>query len=148
MTKVIFILISFFQLFIFPSQVLAAGDISLQELQGMGFIKYEALNTNSLLFFAKRIGEKIINVDDQTLLNTRFNELVFIANFRKTNFLGEASSNYNAIAGRIIDGQNPLPEDKTRTYIKILEKMRDLYHSGSLPWIQLQQSLETTQRLI
>ena len=106
------------------------------------------MNTNSLLFFAKRIGEKIINVDDQTLLNTRFNELVFIANFRKTNFLGEASSNYNAIAGRIIDGQSHLPEDKTRTYIKILEKMRDLYHSGSLPWIQLQQSLETTQRLI
>ncbi len=150
MAKAILILISFILVFLFPAQAWAAENISLQELQELGFTRYETINGNSLIYFAKRIGEKVMRVDNQTLLNTRFNELVYIANFRKTGFLAESAERYNSLAGKIALQKNFSPKflAETRNHIKMLEKLRDLYHSNSLPWIQIKQALETTERLL
>lgn len=130
---------------IFPSQTLAKnGHLGDQELKIMGFGGYELINGNSLFYPFKRLQEKIFSKPQEALFDSRFRELAYIANFRKTGFLEKAVERYNSTAGQIILQD----KDKVLRYINILEKLRDGYPANSLPWIQIKQALETTQRLI
>lgn len=133
---------------ILPSQVLAKEYLNLPELQSMDFTKYESVNGNSLLYPFKRLREKISSVPNSKLFETRFNELVYIANLRKTGFLEESVSRYISISGKMMQNKGSHPTDKAKQNIEILEKLRDGYPANSLPWIQIQQAIDTTERMI
>lgn len=135
-------------IFTLPPQVFAVNEyLASGQLQSMGFTKYEQINGNSLLYPFKKLREKIFSVPDQKLFETRFNELVYIANKRKTGFLGEAANSYISIAGRVMESKN-YDKNPPKKYLLILEKLRDGYPANSLPWIQIQQAVDTTQRMI
>lgn len=144
------ILLSFLTLiFTLPPQVLAVNEyLTPNQLQTLGFANYELINGNSLLYPFKKLREKIFSVPDQKLFETRFNELVYIANKRKTGFLEGAANSYISIAGKVMQSKNSNLTGKAGQYVKVLEKLRDGYPANSLPWIQVQQALDTTQRMI
>ena len=133
-------------------------NLTLPELQSFGFSNYETINANSFFYQLKRFSEKLepIFQKNQTkyklsIYQKRFNELVYIANFRKTGFLDETSSRYTTISGEII--QNYKFKDhnfqaKIPKNIMILEKLRDGFEANSVAWIKLQQVIETTKGLL
>lgn len=136
-------------IFTLPPQVFAVNEyLTSGQLQSMGFTKYESINGNSLLYPFKKLREKIFSVPDQKLFETRFNELVYIANKRKTGFLEGAAGSYISIAGRVMQSKNSNLTGKAGQYVKVLEKLRDGYPANSLPWIQIQQAVDTTKRMI
>lgn len=131
------------------------------ELKSLGFNKYESINPNLLIFPLKRLIEDvkfkfIIDNDNQTkyqyaLLDTRFNELVFIINFQKTGFLRETVDRYNSLAGNIISNYkdvSPQYKDKLFFYIKVLKALQDRYNNESAYRMLIQQAIDTTRRII
>ncbi len=142
------VVLTLFLVFFLPTAVFAKDYLNLSELNSLGFTNYESINSNSLLYPFKKIQEKIFRVPDNQIFETRFRELVFIANKRKTGFLGEAVGSYISITGKMIEQQDQDIKNGAQTKIKILEKLRDGYPANSLPWIQIQQALDTTERLI
>lgn len=137
-----------FLVFMNPTPAFAKDYLDPGELNSLGFTKYESINSNSLLYPLKKIREKIFQVSEERLFETRFNELVYIANKRKTGFLESAAESYITIAGRMIEKKDPNLKDNAVIKLKILEKLRDGYPANSLPWIQIQQAVDTTKRLI
>ena len=148
--KIYALILIFFLILTFtlPSRVLAVSEhLNLGQLQSMCFTKYESVNGNSLLYPFKRFREKIFRVPDQELFDTRFNELIYIANKKKTGFLEESVSRYISISGILMQNKKSSVSEKAKQNIKILEKLRDGYPANSLPWIQIQKTVDTTRRL-
>lgn len=147
--KGLFLLLLLTLTFTLASPVLGTNEhLTSKQLESLGFTKYEQINGNSLLYPFKKLREKIFSVPDQKLFETRFNELVYIANKRKTGFLGEAANSYISIAGKMMESKNSNLTGKAGQSVKVLEKLRDGYPANSLPWIQIQQAVDTTQRMI
>lgn len=158
---IIFLLILVASFNISP-QVLAGNPaISEQELRTLGFKEYETINPNRLIYPLKRFYEtlKLFPVKDPQkkaelsaqLLDSRINELVYIANFKKTGFLEETTGRYNALANKLIvleyNKINPNFKKTAQTHILILEKIRDIYPANSEPWIIIQYTIDTVKKL-
>lgn len=131
------------------------------ELKSLGFNKYESINPNLLIFPLKRIIEDvklkfIVDKNNQakyqySLLDTRFNELVFIINFQKTGFLAETVDRYNTLAGVLISNhkdQSAEYKQKLSFYLKVLKYLQDRYNSESAYRLLIQQAIDTTGRLL
>lgn len=132
-----------------------------EELKPLGFSIYEKINPNLQIFPFKRVGERlkfffIFNKEEKSkynfqLFEKRFNELVYIINNNKTGFFIETVDRYNSAVG-IIKLENPQldkdSKDKISKYLKILERLRDRYHSNSAYWGKIQQAVDTTRSLI
>lgn len=139
--------------------VFVAGPfLTTAELQVLGFSQYESINPNSLVYPIKQLSEKIqlMLIPDQEkgqfyadLTDKRFNELVFILNNQKTGFMDETIGRYNSAVGQL-KANYPAAVDKNRTEqkIKILETLRDRYHSGTGHWVNIQQTIDTTNSLL
>lgn len=153
---IIFLLNSF-------SNVKAAEQklLTEQELNSIGFSKYESINPDSLLYSFKRLGEQIqiffiFNNNEKMryplkLLSTRFNELVYTVNLQKTGFLTEIVSRYNTQIGKIkrdFKNIDSADKDKLIQKIKILEVLRDRYPANSSYWLSIQQAIDTTRSLL
>lgn len=133
--------------------------ITDQELNSMGFTKYESINPDSLFYPLKRVGEKvrsffILNKEGKEgysfkLLDTRFNELVYIINIQKTGFLDEVVNRYNSTIGDIKSNFNPTKnKDQLIKYAKMLGILRDQYSSNSAYWLYIQQAVDTTNSVL
>lgn len=153
---IIFLLNSF-------SNVKAAEQklLTEQELNSIGFSRYESINPDSLFYSFKRLGEQIqiffiFNNNEKMryplkLLSTRFNELVYTVNLQKTGFLTEIVSRYNTQIGKIkrdFKNIDSADKDKLIQKIKILEVLRDRYPANSSYWLSIQQAIDTTQSLL
>lgn len=122
------------------------------ELQSIGFIDYESINPNSLLYQFKRLGEEVKlrlilddnkkNIYQNHLLQVRFNELIFIINFQKTGFLAETVNRYNVFVGKTKSSQ------QVKKFIAVLEKLRDMYPANSSYWLSIQQAIDSTRNLL
>lgn len=132
-----------------------------EELTSLGFTKYESVNPDSLTYPLKRFGEQaklFFSFDERnktayflSLLDTRFNELVYTINFKKTGFLNETVSRYNTFVGKIkLNSKNIKHEFKLKfsQNIKVLEMLRDQYPANSAYWLNIQQSIDTTRSLL
>src|SRR3990167_7818141 len=132
-----------------------------EELESAGFIEYESINPNLLIFPLKRTLEKIVlifllNKEDKVkyqyaLLDKRFKELVFIINFKKTGFLEETVARYNSTIGNIIKNNKDFSlnyKDKLSEYIKVLKTLQNRYDSISSYRLLIQYAIDTTKRLI
>lgn len=131
-----------------------------QELKLAGFNKYESINPNLLIFPIKQIIEKIklsliFNKENKTkyqytLLDKRFNELVYIINYKKTGFLEETVARYNADIGNLIENNKDSSlryKDKLSTYVVVLKTLQDRYSSISSYRLLIQYAIDTTNRL-
>lgn len=152
MSKLLTFILSFFILFFSPlNPIFAASQtlVSIEGLQSLGFNIYESINPDSLIYPFKRLGEKIRFLSPINLLNTRFNELVYIANYQKSGFITEVANRYNTSIGQIKSGNAQL-KDKGQIvkYLKILERLRDGYPANSSSWLILQQTLDTTRSIL
>lgn len=133
--------------------------LNTNELQVLGFTQYESVNPNSLLYPLKQISEKIssLMITDQDKkgqfysdqLDKRFKELVFILNNQKTGFMDETIGRYNSALG-FLKANYPtvINKEQTTQKIKILEALRDRYHSGTGHWVNIQQTVDTTESLL
>lgn len=132
-----------------------------EELFSLGFTKYESVNPDSLTYPLKRFGEqaKLFFTFDEgsktayflSLLDTRFNELVYTINFKKTGFLNETVSRYNTFVGKVKLNSKNIKADNKLNFsrnIKVLEMLRDQYPANSAYWLNIQQSIDTTRSLL
>ena len=120
--------------------------------------KYESINPDSLIYPLKRITEKVkfilVSGDRNRskynfeLLNTRFNELVYIVNYKKGGFLQETVSRYNSLVGQIKKQGFVKDQDKIQKYTNILETLRDKHPANSASWLLLQQAIDTTKSIL
>lgn len=135
--------------------------MTINELNAIGFVKYESLNPNSLAYPLKSIEERIklslmFNEYAQSrysisLVNTRFRELVYIINFKKTGFLNEAVGRFNTQVGKIKLNSNLINSNYKNKYHKdmlILEVLRDKYPANSAYWLNIQQTIDTLRSII
>lgn len=145
----------------FPNPILASNNtlVPAQELKSVGFDKYESINPNLIIFPIKRSIESlklklIFNNEDKIkyeyeLLDTRFRELVFIINYKKTGFLREAVNRYNSLAGKLIlENKNKAPTEKLSTYANVLKTLQDRYDNLSSYRLLIQEAIDTTKRFI
>lgn len=130
------------------------------ELKEVNINQFDRVNPNLLIYPFKRTAEniKLLLIFNETkrdeylleLLNTRLKELVYIINYNKIGFIPFSVDRYNTFAGQIknhhikLDDKNQI---KIRKYITVLERLRDRYHSGSVSWVKIQQSIDTTKTL-
>lgn len=155
------VLAAFLLLAYFPFTSYAQQKIFLtqSQLQEFDFKNYESINTNQIIYPFKTIWENlgyylILNSKRNYLLNLyhkRFKELVYIINYDKTGFLPETVDRYNTFAGRMKNQSQTINEDEKKFIIKnlrLLEKLRDRYHSGSAYWVKIQEAVDTTKSLI
>ncbi len=144
-----------------PAFAKATVFLNPDELQALSFRGYENVNPNSLIYPIKRLQEELalrltFKRDDQdkyryNLLEKRFGELVYIANYDKTSFLFETTDRYNSFVGQL--NKDLLAKDhnqktKILSMIKTLERLRDRYHSGSPNWVKIQETIDSTKRLV
>ncbi|MCL5069536.1 MAG: DUF5667 domain-containing protein, partial [Actinobacteria bacterium] len=120
---------------------------------------YESVNPDSLIYPLKRIVEKTksLIISGQAnkseyafeLLNTRFNELVYIANYQKSGFITEVVSRYNTSIGQLksahLQAKN---KSQINNYLKILQTLRDGHPANSAAWLNLQQAVDTTHSIL
>lgn len=149
------LLIHFFS---FPAYAKEEPFLGKSDLNKVGITKYESINPNLLVYPLKRVGENLKlfsffdkEKKDQYLLelyDKRFLELAYIINFNKTGFIGFSVDRYNTFVGTLKERSTSLDRDKITKKIKVLEKLRDRYHSGSAPWEKIQQGVDTTKSLI
>ena len=146
------------------SQTTYASEHTLvpkEELESAGFIEYESINPNLLIFPLKRTLEKIVSIFllnkeekakyQYTLLDKRYKELVFIINFKKTGFLEETVQRYNSQLGNLIlNNKDSVSNYKDRilNYTKVLKTLQDRYNSLSAYRLLIQQAIDSTKRLI
>lgn len=120
----------------------------------------ELINPNLLIYPLKRLYEEIrLNLlpgKQQKreyfyhLFEVRFRELVYIVNHKKEGFIVFTADRYNSFAGKI---KKDYPPDSTnsrrfKTYLKLLERLRDIYPANSEYWEKLQQTIDITHSLI
>lgn len=131
------------------------------DLEKVNITQFESINPNLLIYPLKRWKENIqlhLLFDKQAknqylweLMEIRFKELVYIIDFNKIGFIAFSTDRYNTTIGRLkakgvtVDGER---NETLKSYITFLEKMRDRYHSGSVSWEKLQQSVDTTKGLL
>ncbi len=157
------ILLFLVNIFIFSTHVYAKEQpfLTESELKEVNINQFEAINPNLLIYPFKRVGENIkflltFNKKDQDeyLLNgldTRFKELVYIVDFNKTGFIAFSVDRYNTSIGQIKNRAIQLNDKNTtkiKKYLKVLERLRDRYHSGSASWEKIQQAVDTTRTII
>lgn len=131
------------------------------DLQKVGISEFERVNPNLLIYPLKRLGEKarfllILNRGHkdqylQSLLDTRFKELVYIVDFNKTGFIAFSVDRYNTSLGLVKNRLVQISLDdrvKIKNRAAVLEKLRDRYRSGSVSWEKIQQAIDTTESLI
>ncbi len=143
-----------------PSVVSAKVDIT--ELKTLGFPGFESTNTDSPDFFFKRLQEEFIirflKRDQKSkdtymavLLDKRYRELVYVASNGQTGIFENTVRRYETTSGKLISKSNALtPALKTqaRNYLKVLERVRDNYPANSAYWIMVQETIDTTKRLL
>ena len=143
------------------SNTYSFNSLSEDELKSLGFKGYQSTNTDSPNYIFKRASEELkfrfFLRDKNTkakylseLLDRRFKEVVYTANFHMTGVFENTISRYNTTAGKLLSDYKDLePNIKTqvKSYIPVLERMRDLYESNSSYWIMVQQVIDTTRRL-
>lgn len=135
-------------------------EVGYNQVLTVSTSQYESINPNLLVYPLKRIYEEIkLNLLPgkerkgeylYQLFEVRFKELVYIVNNKKEGFIEFSADRYNSFVGRI---KNQYPPDngqraKISGYLKMLEILRDKYHSNSLYWEKLQQTIDTTKSLI
>ncbi len=129
------------------------------ELKSFGFISYEQINPNLLIYPLKRGYEQIKltfipnNLKKEyayQLLEKRLKELTFIINFKKEGFIPYAADRYNTFVGKTKLNYPPDANDKLKikNYLKMLERLRDIYPANSPNWEKIQQTVDTTKSLI
>lgn len=147
--------ILFSQLSVFASQIY----LNHSELKTFGITSYEKINPNLLSYPLKRASEqlKLLLMSKEgkrdysyKLFDIRLKELFFIVNNKKEGFLEFSADRYNSFVGKIKKDYPPDAQEKIKIlrYIKILERLRDIYPANSVNWIKLQQVVETTKSLI
>lgn len=157
----VFLLISILLINLSPATYALENTlITEQELNLTGFSGYESINPNLLIYPIKQLIEKIeltlkFNQENKTkyqytLLDKRFEELVFIINFKKTGFLEETVQRYNSHLGNLIANNKNLAsdyKDKILNYTIVLKTLQDRYDSTSAYRLLIQQAIDTTRRL-
>lgn len=136
------------------------GYLNDMELKFLGFTSYEPINPNLLIYPVKRISENIklkliFNKQKKKdylyqLYEIRLKELVYIINNRKEGFLIFTADRYNSFVGKI-KKEYPIESDskvKFQNYVKLLERLRDIYPANSENWTKMQQTIDTTKSLI
>lgn len=130
------------------------------QLKQYNFENYEGINSNQLIYPFKKYRENlgmILTFDNTSkraylfnLYKRRFRELVYIINYDKTGFLLETVDRYNTFTGRVKSNITLNQEEKQQVnyHLKLLEKLRDRYHSASPYWSKIQQAVDTTRSLI
>lgn len=133
--------------------------LSKEELNGFGFSNYESINPNLLIYPLKRIAEQIqlsliFDKDKKRnyvykLYEKRFKEFVFIINSDKDGFITFAGDRYNSFVGGLKENYPPGEQEieQIRTYLKLLERLRDIFPANSANWQKIQQSIDTTRSL-
>lgn len=165
--KVIFVkgiallFITFFLLYLAPASF-AKSKIFFTDtqLKQYNFENFESINSNQLIYPFKKYWENLIltfTFDESSkrkyfvsLYQRRFKELVYIINNDKTGFLPETVDRYNTFAGKIKSKVflNEKEKQQISDNLKLLEKLRDRYHSGSAYWVKIQEAVDTTKALI
>lgn len=160
--KSVSVLIIYCILFSQLSIIFAAQPAFLKEaeLKSLGFTSYEHINPNLLVYPLKRLSEEIklkLTFNRQkkkeylySLYEVRLKELVYIVNNKKEGFIFFTADRYNSFLGRLKKEYPPNTDFKIKTenYIKLLERLRDIYPANSLNWVKLQQTIDTTRSLI
>ncbi len=133
--------------------------VAREDLKSLGFGEYESINPDSLIYPLKRMGEKVKSLifsgqENKSkyafeLLNVRFNELVYIANYQKSGFITEVVNRYNTSIGQL-KAANYQVNNKPQllNFLKILETMRDRHPANSASWLILQQAVDTTRSIL
>lgn len=157
----------FVGVFLFSIIIINANLASAQslvddaELKRLGFTGYETTNTDSPNYIFKRILEELklkFVYRDKTsqarymskLLDARFKEVVYVANNKQIGIFENTISRYNTLAGKIISSYkdiDPEADKQIENYVKILERMRDIYPANSSYWLLVQYTIDTTKRL-
>ncbi len=153
----VLILLLFFILFSQSSVFASQTYLNDSELKSFGFAGYEQINPNLLVYPIKRLVEEfkmILSSNKKEyaykLYEVRLKELIYIVNNKKEGFLGFTVDRYNSFVGKIkkeypLDASSKI---KFVHYLKILERLRDIYPANSVHWIKIQQAIETTRSLI
>lgn len=128
------------------------------ELSQMGFMGFEKVNPNLLIYPFKRFTEEVrlvlfLKSDDQKryrykLLDNRFKELVYIINFQKTGFLPENVNRYYGYIGSLRKDfpiVEPEYKDQAKKYLSLLEILRDRNPANSAYWMSIQQAIDSTR---
>lgn len=136
------------------------GYLDIQELKSFGFVSYQIINPNLLVYPIKRLFEEIrfATIFDKqmkkrylfSLYEVRLDELIFIVNNKKEGFIPFVVDRHNTFVGRLkkyglIDRDLKI---KFQNYIKLLERLRDIYPANSLDWSKLQQTVDTVKTLL
>lgn len=136
--------------------------VPLSELQRNGFKKYDLINPNLLIYPLKNIKENtqyfLIHTDSQKvnyyqeLFDSRFNELVYVLNFKKTDFWSESMNRYNNLLGVIntdplYKGKIPGSNKKIDEHINVLRSIQDRYPADTPYWRLIKQSIDATEGL-
>lgn len=142
-----------------PAEIDAKSELITQsELKMNGFVGYEKLNPDSLLYIFKRASEKLtLNFKKNeskkreyktVVLQRRFRELVYIINTQKTGFLEETINRYGSYVGSLnIPSDVDLKREEIENKTNMLRKLRDRYPANSPYWLQVQQAVDITKRL-
>lgn len=156
------LLIVFLLTFSHISIVLAQEPYFLnkEELNSFNFSDYEKINPNLLIYPLKRSFEQIkltLTFDKDKkrdyiyeLYDKRFKELVFIINSNKEGFIPYAGDRYSSFVGNLKQNYSPTEQEikQIKTYLKLLERLRDIFPANSANWQKIQQSIDTTGSLI
>jgi hypothetical protein len=123
-------------------------------------VSYEKINPDSRIYPLKRAWEKLmlsLSFSEgqkkqymQKLVETRFKELVYVADKKKLHEFEKASSRYNTMIGEYIQKYSDTKKDmgeSAKNYQQILGELRKQYESDFAYWSFLKSSQETTQKL-
>lgn len=161
MTKVLVLILLLTLTYLKTDVVFAKQFLTEDELKNLGLTGYESINTDSPNYIFKRGLEefklRFLFPDKQKkaeylskLLDIRFKELVYMINNDQIGIFENTARRYNTFSGKIIGNYkdlNPHLKEQTKNYVKILERLRDRYHSNSSYWLMVQETIDTTQRL-
>lgn len=155
--------LTFLTIFFHFTTVAAAKEpffLNSEELNNFNFSGYERINPNLLIYPLKRGFEQLklsltFNKDEKRdlfykLYDKRYKELVFIINSNKEGFIPYASNRYNSFAGSLKHTYPPDENDilQIKTYLNLLERLRDIFPANSANWEKIQQTVDTTRSLI
>lgn len=105
----------------------------------------ESFTLNFLIF-----GEQNKAKYSEKLLDNRLRELAYIVKNGQIGILDNVARRYTNQAGVIIEKYLKIDQNfksQAKTYIPILNRLRDYYHSNSAQWLMIQESVDTTKRI-